>query len=80
MIAHRGYSAKYPENTIIAFEAAVGARSDAIETGIQVTSDGDLVLSHGSNLGTKHSPASASSCLLVTALRRKPQEVLWYRH
>jgi glycerophosphoryl diester phosphodiesterase len=31
IIAHRGYRAKYPENTLVAFEAAIEAGADMIE-------------------------------------------------
>jgi len=44
--AHRGWSAAYPENTMPAFEAAVGLGVDQIETDIRVTKDGHLVLIH----------------------------------
>ncbi len=44
--AHRGLSARYPENTMVAFKAAVEAGVDQIETDIRVTKDGELVLHH----------------------------------
>jgi glycerophosphoryl diester phosphodiesterase len=44
--AHRGASGYYPENTMIAFEKAVELGSDGIETDVQMTSDGVLVLIH----------------------------------
>jgi glycerophosphoryl diester phosphodiesterase len=46
IIAHRGFSGKYPENTLLAFEKAVEASSDAIELDVQLTKDGTLVLFH----------------------------------
>lgn len=48
--AHRGWSAKYPENTMIAFEKAVEAGVDQIETDIRITKDGELVLIHDSTV------------------------------
>ena len=49
--AHRGLSEQYPENTAIAFlEAAKSKEFQAIETDIQETSDGELVLFHDSSL------------------------------
>ena len=45
-LAHRGYSAYYPENTMSAFEKALHARFDGIETDVQMTHDGVLVLLH----------------------------------
>ena len=44
--AHRGWSAKYPENTMIAFKKAMEIGVDQIETDVRVTKDGELVLIH----------------------------------
>lgn len=44
--AHRGWSEKYPENTMIAFKKAVELGVDQIETDIRITKDGELVLHH----------------------------------
>ena len=43
VIAHRGYSGRYPENTMLAFEKAVEAGCDAIEMDVQLTKDGEVV-------------------------------------
>ena len=40
MIAHRGYSSKYPDNTEPAFLGAVKNGSGGIETDIRITKDG----------------------------------------
>lgn len=45
-IAHRGYAAKYPENTIAAFRGAADAGADALETDLHLSRDGVVVLSH----------------------------------
>ncbi len=45
-IAHRGWSANYPENTMSAFKAAVEAGATMIETDFHLTKDGVLVLMH----------------------------------
>lgn len=45
-IAHRGYKARYPENTMSAFKGAVGAGAHAIETDLHLSQDGIVVLSH----------------------------------
>ena len=45
-IAHRGLNARYPENTMASFRAAVDAGADALETDTHVTKDGVVVLSH----------------------------------
>lgn len=44
--AHRGASGYFPENTMLAFEKAVSLGSTGIETDIQMTKDGVLVLIH----------------------------------
>lgn len=46
VIAHRGASGYAPENTRAAFERAIAMGSDAIETDVQITADGRLVLMH----------------------------------
>jgi glycerophosphoryl diester phosphodiesterase len=45
-IAHRGYKAKFPENTMGAFRGAVEVGAEAIETDIHLSKDGVVVLSH----------------------------------
>jgi phosphatidylglycerol phospholipase C len=45
-IGHRGYKAKFPENTMAAFRGAVAAGVHAIETDVHLTKDGVVVLSH----------------------------------
>ena len=49
-IAHRGASAYCPENTMAAFARAVELGATAIETDVQMTSDGQLVLIHDESL------------------------------
>lgn len=44
--AHRGFSAKYPENTMPAFRAAAALGVDQLETDVQLTKDGQLVILH----------------------------------
>ena len=45
-LGHRGYSAKYPENTMEAFVKAYDIGFDGIETDVQMSKDGELVLIH----------------------------------
>ncbi len=45
-IAHRGASAHAPDNTAAAFELAIEQRADLIETDVQITMDGVLILEH----------------------------------
>jgi glycerophosphoryl diester phosphodiesterase len=46
IIAHRGYSARAPENTIAALESAIAAGADAVEFDLHVSADGVPVLFH----------------------------------
>ena len=46
VIAHRGASAVEPENTLHAFEAAIKAGADYIETDVHQTADGIVVIMH----------------------------------
>lgn len=46
---HRGYCAKYPENTIISFEAAMDLGVDAIEFDVWLTADKVPVVIHDGN-------------------------------
>ncbi len=50
VIAHRGYSAAYPENTALAFEKAMAAGADLIETDVRLTLDGQAVCWHDASL------------------------------
>ena len=46
LIAHRGLSATYPENTLPAFEQALRLDVDAIEFDVHMSRDGELVITH----------------------------------
>ena len=46
VIAHRGASGRYVENTMDAFNKAVDAKADAIEFDVQLTADHQLVIFH----------------------------------
>ncbi|MBI3774401.1 MAG: glycerophosphodiester phosphodiesterase, partial [Gammaproteobacteria bacterium] len=50
LIAHRGYTLHFPENTQVAIEAAVRAGACCVEFDIQLTADGVPVLLHDTDL------------------------------
>jgi len=50
LIAHRGYAARYPENTIIAIEAAIEAGAKFVEVDVQLAADGTPMLFHDRTL------------------------------
>jgi len=49
-IAHRGYSGKFDENTMLAFKKAIEYKADGIETDVQLSKDGALILIHDETL------------------------------
>ncbi|CAD5243792.1 glycerophosphodiester phosphodiesterase family protein [Thermococcus camini] len=46
VLGHRGYSARYPENTLLAFKKAVEAGANGIELDVWLTKDGEVVVIH----------------------------------
>ena len=46
IIAHRGWPAKYPENTILSFDKAIEAGATMIEFDVQITQDDRLIIFH----------------------------------
>jgi glycerophosphoryl diester phosphodiesterase len=50
LIAHRGYRASYPENTLIAFKAALDADVPMIELDVRLSKDRKLVVIHDATL------------------------------
>ena len=46
LAAHRGYSAVYPENTLLAFREALKLDVDMLEIDLHMTKDGEIILMH----------------------------------
>ena len=46
VVAHRGLSSLYPENTMLAYRKAYEYGADVIETDVQLTKDGEIVIMH----------------------------------
>ena len=46
LLAHRGYHASVPENTMAAFAAALALGVDGIETDVRLSADGEPVIMH----------------------------------
>ena len=67
-IAHRGYTAKYPENTLRAFEDAVEAGAHALEADVHLTKDGVVVLSHVSALPDREASTSHRSLTIPSRM------------
>jgi glycerophosphoryl diester phosphodiesterase len=49
-VAHRGYSAAFPENTPVAVEAGFAAAADVVEIDLLKSSDGEVVIFHDDTL------------------------------
>ena len=50
VLAHRGYSGNYPENTVLAFEKAMEFGADGVELDVHLTKDGKMVICHDESL------------------------------
>lgn len=50
IIAHRGFSKNYPENTLLAFQKALDAGADGIETDLRLSLDNEPVIFHDDDL------------------------------
>jgi glycerophosphoryl diester phosphodiesterase len=50
LIAHRGYSECYPENTLVGLEAALSSGADCIEFDVQFSKDGVPMVIHDNGL------------------------------
>jgi glycerophosphoryl diester phosphodiesterase len=48
-VAHRGYAAKYPENTIRALQEAINVGATMVEFDVQITSEGLPLMIHDDN-------------------------------
>jgi glycerophosphoryl diester phosphodiesterase len=87
LIAHRGHHFNAPENTLEAFEAAIGLGVGGIETDVRLSADGELVLLHDRMTPLGHPVAEAEHVelerefgyrvpVLAAALEAFP-DVLW---
>lgn len=50
IIAHRGHTEEYPENTLIAFKNAKSKNADAVELDVHLSEDKKLIVHHDYNL------------------------------
>lgn len=50
IFAHRGFSGKYPENTMLAFKKAVEIGVDGIELDVHLTKDNEIVIIHDEDI------------------------------
>ncbi|MHA1819177.1 MAG: glycerophosphodiester phosphodiesterase [Promethearchaeota archaeon] len=50
VFAHRGLSAKYPENTLLAYEKAIEVGADYVEIDVRITKDDKMIIYHNNDL------------------------------
>ena len=70
IVAHRGYSAAFSENTMTAFFEAEKAGADGIELDVQLTKDGELVVIHDEKVDRTTSGSGYVKDFLYTELRK----------
>lgn len=61
-VAHRGYAAEFPENTLTAFSHASGTTADWIEFDVRRCGSGELVVFHDETLSRVTESEGAVSC------------------
>ncbi|MBQ6420522.1 MAG: hypothetical protein IJK02_05565 [Clostridia bacterium] len=72
MIAHRGYSSRYPQNTALAFSMAAKNGSGGAETDIRITADGAFVCSHDDDAVFRDGSRLLVADATLSELRAKP--------
>ena len=69
-IAHRGFSALYPENSLLAFKRAIDIGANVIELDIRETKDKELIIFHDPNLKRIAGIDSEISSLSLNEIRK----------
>ena len=77
VMAHRGYSGAYPENTMLAFRKAVEVGTDGIELDVHATKDGVLVVHHDERVDRTTDGTGRICDLCFEELRRFNAAKLW---
>jgi glycerophosphoryl diester phosphodiesterase len=69
IVAHRGASARAPENTMEAFRLGIEAGADAIELDVHLTSDGQLAVIHDDTLDRTTDRTGSVASLTMDEIR-----------
>ena len=77
VMAHRGYSGMYPENTLLAFRKAVEAGADGIELDVHKTADGVIVVHHDERVDRTTDGTGRICDLTFEELRRFNAAARW---
>jgi glycerophosphoryl diester phosphodiesterase len=67
---HRGYSGKYPENTLLAFKKAIEYRADGIELDVHLTKDKKIVVCHDETIDRTYNGKGLISEMTLDELRK----------
>lgn len=70
VVAHRGASGEYPENTMLAFRQALAWGADAIELDVRVTADGVPVVLHDATLNRTTDQSGRVAALTLRQVRQ----------
>ncbi len=70
VIAHRGNSAFFPENTLEAFQQGMALGADALEFDVRLSRDGRAVVIHDATLERTTNGSGAVSALTLGELQR----------
>jgi glycerophosphoryl diester phosphodiesterase len=69
-IAHRGASGDFPENTLVAFEAAIRAGAQMCELDVQLCADGAAVVIHDDTVNRTTRGRGAVAAMSLAEIRR----------
>ena len=75
--AHRGFSGKYPENTMLAFRKAIELGVDGIELDVHLTKDGQLVIIHDETTNRTCGVSGQVGKMTMEELRQLDASYLW---
>jgi len=70
IIAHRGFSGSYPENTLKSFAEAIKLKPDATECDVHRTSDGKIVVMHDESVDRTTNGKGLIANLTLAQLRK----------
>jgi len=70
ILAHRGYSGKFPENTALSFRKAIEYKADGIECDVQKTRDGKYIIIHDDSVDRTSDHKGYVKDLLMSELEK----------
>ena len=76
--AHRGFSEKYPENTMLAFRKAAELGVEGLEIDVHLTKDGELVVMHDENTVRTTGVNALIKDLTLEERRKVVQSLIYY--